>query len=313
MIKEYIPQPEGFKHAHCATIAEHNQELYCVWYVYNQEEYSNARLALSQFNSSTKRWSRPKLILSDRGQSQGNPCLFSFKNNLYFLFVLLEGHYWNSAALHVGQYDPLQGEIRDVHKIEAPIGTMVRHRPLIKSNQILLPAYEEETKRTVLYELTPPFKELHKMGALEPGPIQADLIPGSGEELLLVLRDTSNQRKVMRTHSSDGGMTFPFPVYASPFECPLSGVAAVKDREGNIIVAHNNTKEHKRTPLSLSLSKDNLKSIYKSLDIQFGPGEYSYPSLLLDFGGSLHLVFTSNREKIGHFMLHEDDLKVISE
>ena len=57
---------------------------------------------------------------------------------------------------------------------------------------------------------------------------------------------------------------------------------------------------------------DNLKTLYKSMDIQFGSGEYSYPSLLMDFGGNLHLVFTNNREKIGHFMLHDDDIKTIS-
>ena len=312
MLKEFIPQPPNFKHAHCATIAQHKKEIYCVWYVYNTEEYSQAKLALSHFNFSLKRWSPAKLILPQQSLSQGNPCLFSFDNKLYIFYVLLDGHYWNSAVLHIGEYDFNKGEITNIYKLDAPKGLMVRHRPLLKTDHIILPTYDEESKRTIIYEMRPPFKTLKERAALDPGPIQADLISCPKDEIMLIMRDTSEKRKVMRTNSPDGGKTFPFPVYPSPFQCPLSGIAALKDREGNIIIAHNNTEIHQRTPLSLSLSKDNLKTLYKSMDIQFGSGEYSYPSLLMDFGGNLHLVFTNNREKIGHFMLHDDDIKTIS-
>lgn len=313
MLKEYLPQPEGFAHAHCASLNFHNGEIYCVWYVYNNEEYQNARLALSQFNNSLKRWTQPKLILPNQGKSQGNPCLFSFENEQYVLFVLLEGHYWNSAALHIGRLNHQRMELEDIHKFKVPQGIMVRHRPLISDSTVIIPAYDEDKNQTIIFEMKAPFKELVKRGSLEPGPIQGEIVPFKSQEIMMVLRPTNDGRMVMRAQSPDGGKSFPFPAYKTPFHCPLSGIAAARDSQGHLLVAHNNTEKHQRSPLNLSSSLDGLKSMYKSIEIQFGSGEYSYPSMVFDNNRALHLVFTNNREKIGHFMLYEDDLKVLFE
>lgn len=313
MFKEYLPQPEGFPHAHCASLALHRGSLFCAWYVYEKEEYTEGRLAVSQFNTSLKRWTQASLVLPYKGSSQGNPCLFSFGNELYLLFVLLEGHYWNSARLHIGRLNTGSMQLEDVHKFNCPQGLMVRHRPLIKDDGITIPAYDEEKNQTLIFDLKPPFKDLIQRGSLEPGPIQGEIVPFEKEDIMLVLRPTGDTRKIMRAHSADGGKSFPFPVYPTPFDCPLSGIAALKDKEGNILIAHNNTTEHKRNPLNLSSSRDGLKSLHKSMELQEGPGEYSYPSMIRDESNRLHLVYTNNREKIGHFMLYEDELKIIED
>lgn len=312
MFKEYLPQPEHYPHAHCASLIEFEKILYCVWYVYKEEEFQNARLVISSFNSSLKRWTQPILLLDRPGKSQGNPLFFKFKNELYLLFVFLEGHYWNSARLYISKCNPVLGQLSEPLRTNQPLGMMTRHRPLVKAEEVILAAYDEDKKQTVFLRGTPPFIDWQPISMLDPGPIQGDIIPMGEKETMIILRATDDRRKVIRAHSADDCHTFPF-VYPTPLPCPLSGVAAHRDLEGNILVAHNNTDLHKRSPLSLSASNDGLKSIHKTIDIESGEGEFSYPDLYSDEEGKLHIVYTHNRDKIGHYMLYPDDIKNLTD
>lgn len=300
MFKEYLPQPDGYPHAHCATLVEFHEKLYCVWYVYPEEEHQDARMAISSFNSTLKRWTTAKLLLEGPGQSQGNPTPFVYGDKLYLLYVTLKSIYWNSAVLQLAEINPKSLKANYLWSYGLPEGTMIRHRPLIMGQKILIPAYYEKEKQTVILESQAPFKEIRPISTLDSGPIQGDLIKDTNQNLTLVLRGTGDTRKIVRAHSVDGGKSWPY-VFRTPFECPLSGVAAHKDDNGNIFLLHNNTPEHKRTPLSLTTSKDQLKSMHKTIPVEFGEGEYSYPNLLRDSKGDLHLVYTHNRDKIGHY------------
>ncbi len=308
MFKEYLPQPTGYPHAHCASLIFFKDTLYCVWYVYQKEEFLDAKLCISSFNLSLKRWTQPRLLLDRPGRSQGNPLFFIFNNELYLLFVFLEGHYWNSARMHVSKCEPELAKVSEPLKTNQAQGMMIRHRPWVNGEDVILPAYDEEKKQTVLLKGTPPFIDWQPISTLDPGPIQGDIISVGKKEAMIILRSTDNERKIIRAHSADSCRSFPF-VYSTPLHCPLSGVAAHMDPSGALFVAHNNTDLHKRSPLSLSISKDGLKSIYKSIDIEFGDGEFSYPDLISDSKGNLHLVYTNDRDKIGHYFLFKEDVQ----
>lgn len=307
MIKEYLPQPEGHPHAHCASLINFKNTIYCLWYVYHEEEYQNARISISSYNQIQGRWTPSKLILDSNGKSQGNPTAFVHDDNLYLLYVTLEGLYWNSSKLHLAKIHSTTLKAEHICSYDFPQGIMVRHRPIVNGQQILVPAYLEEEKQTVILAGNAPFTELSIVGKVEPGPIQGALLKDSEKDYTLILRGTSSERKVARAHSADGGKTWPY-LFNTPFECPLSGVAAYQDDEGHIYIAHNNTFEHKRSPLSLSVSNDKLKSLHKSIDIETGDGEFSYPDLIADASGQLHLVYTHNRERIGHYRFKSDSL-----
>lgn len=308
MIKEYLPQPEGYPHAHCASLITFKDNLYCLWYVYHEEEYQNARLCVSSFNQIRGRWSPSQLIFEQEGgKSQGNATAFIHNNQFYILYVTLEGLYWNSSKLHLASFNPNTSKAENICSYDFPQGIMVRHRPIVNGDKVLIPAYLEEEKQTVILEGNSPFTELSIVGEVEPGPIQGALIKESEKDYTLILRGTSSERKVARAHSADSGKTWPY-LFNTPFECPLSGVAALKGDEGSIYIAHNNTSEHKRSPLSLSVSQDKLKSLYKSLNIETGDGEFSYPDLIEDGSGNLHLVYTHDRERIGHYRFNKESL-----
>ena len=101
------------------------------------------------------------------------------------------------------------------------------------------------------------------------------------------------------------------PLKESSLFCPLSGVAAIKLNSDDIIVAHNHTPEHKRNPLSISLSIDGGVSFLKdSWNIDAGQNmELSYPSLLQDGRGDIHIAYTYNRKMIKHSVFSIKELK----
>lgn len=308
MIKEFLFQPSDYDHAHCATLALHKNEVFCCWYVYPEDECKNAKIVMANFDSSTRRWKDTLIAFPGISKSQGNPLLFSFKDKLYLMFVILDGHYWNSAKTYISELNEEKKEFSAPLKTELELGMMIRHRPLIKDEDILLPAYDEKNNQSMVLKSKPPFLAYEKVGELEPGPIQGDLLQQGSESFLFVLRSTDDARKVTRAHTMDGGKTFPFS-YKTPFDCPLSGIAALYVEKDKLILAHNDTQEQKRTPLTLSFSTDTLKSRSGKWDLESAAGEYSYPSLLKDSAGNIHLVYTHNRKKIGHYFFHSEDFK----
>lgn len=277
-----------------------------MWYAYPREEYLEAKIQIAFYDHSKKIWKPTSTPFENEKRSQGNPLTFSYKGELYLLFVLLNGHYWNSAKPHISRFHG--GKFEVPHEVKLPEGVMTRHRPIIDEKGIILPAYHEDRKQTILYHSCPPFTDYVEIGSLEEGPIQADLIEVSEKEHLMILRPTDNQRKIFRAHSADASKSWPF-IYRTNLDCPLSGVAAtlIPGEKQKIIVAHNNTVEHRRSPLSLTFSHDLLKSVVSTWNLISDPGEFSYPSLIWDKQGFLHLVYTHQREKIGHYLIHRDD------
>ena len=53
-----------------------------------------------------------------------------------------------------------------------------------------------------------------------------------------------------------------------------------------------------RSPLSILFSRDNGETWPERLDVETGPGEFSYPALIEDDDGGLCLAFTWNRRRI---------------
>lgn len=311
MKKEFLPQPSNYPHAHCASLVLHKGQVFCTWYAYPEDECKDAKIMLAAFDHSKRRWKESIMAFPNTKTSQGNPLLFSYQEKLYLLFVLLDGAYWNSAKTYISVFDEVKNEFEAPLKTNLEQGMMIRHRPQIHNGKFLLPAYDEKNFQSIIMTSKPPFMNYEKVGSLEPGPIQGDLLPtgpDDGKNMLWVLRGTGDARFVHRAHTMDGGKTFPFS-YRTPFHCPLSGVAAVKLDEERIILAHNDTEEQKRTPLTLTFSKDTFKSRTGKWDLESSEGEYSYPSFVRDNEGNIHLAYTHNREKIGHYFFHEEDFK----
>lgn len=63
-----------------------------------------------------------------------------------------------------------------------------------------------------------------------------------------------------------------------------------------------------RTPLVLSVSDDNGNHWHQGIVLEDKPGEYSYPCVIQDSAGLIHVFYTWNRVKMKHVQLCEAEL-----
>lgn len=315
MENEFLSNPVDFiGHCHSPSFVEHKNQLYTSWYVYEDKENEKAQIVYSHFDKTLNKWCKSKYAFPIlQGSSQGNPVLFSFNNSLYLFFVILKRHYWDSAEIFVSQFDEASTLWSVPKKVNTPEGVMIRHRPMIINGKAIIPAYDEKTMSSLLYSMSNDIAIWSEYSKISDGGIQGDLITFNDHECQMYLRATGDHNKVIKTVSADCGKTWEIR-RATTLYCPLSGIAAILLKSGNILVAHNHTELHKRNPISLSLSDS--KGVHFDLGIWHVDKsniELSYPTLFQDTSGIIHLTFTFNRKSIKHISFSENELRDLLE
>lgn len=310
MRSEFLYNADGIgSHCHSGCLVEHDNEVYATWYGYVEKEYEKGQICLSKYNKVSGTWSKAQLPFGHMANSCGNPVLFSdpADGNLYLFFVILQRHYWDSAQIFHSVLK--KGELKwsSPEMLQLPVGMMIRHRPLIKSSgTILIPAYDEKALKSIIYESTSPYTQWKQIGEVEGELIQGDLIQFSEKELQLYLRPASDYpHQIYRALSPDAGKTFGTVLKTSLY-CPLTGLAAIRLQSGHTLICHNHTEKFERTPLTLSLVKQGEVAYSQLLNIDSGPIELSYPSLLQQQDGTIHLLYTYNRKMMKHIIFDLD-------
>lgn len=120
-----------------------------------------------------------------------------------------------------------------------------------------------------------------------------------GPQTIQIL-NRSTQKVVTESWSNDGGTTWG-PMKATSLPNPSAGIDAVKLADGRFVLVYNPSATDRHT-LSLALSADG-KSWTRALDIDEGPGEYSYPAMIVGRDGRLHVTYTWRRERIKHVVV----------
>jgi len=314
MFSSFIPNP--FPHAHSPSLCFYKGSVYGTFYGYNEEETQEAKILVSKFNQSLGKWTVPEVPFPHLSKSQGNPLLFTDGEKLYLLFVILEGAYWNSARVYCSCFNDFKSSWEEPLVTLFKKGMMIRHRPKMTmegpQSQLLLPTYNELDWQSFLHTSKPPFTDWQQFSELSKGPIQGDLYIKNSNEMSIYLRTTEKDRAIHRMHSSDGGKTWPFH-FKTTMPCPLSGIAFENLYEGIQVMCYNDTTEHQRTPLTIAFSDDGFKSLKAKVNIEEGPGEFSYPSLLVDQANILHLLYTHQRIRIGHRSFNQSEVKSLFE
>jgi len=291
---------DDYTHSHAATLAEHKEHVYLAWYSYQEKEHEKGQITVSKYDQKTNTWSKGKFIFPNHeNTSFGNPILFSFAGKLHMYFVILIGAYWDSASIHHSVFDEESDSWSAPQKVNTKEGIMVRHRPLIIDNDFYIPAYDEETMSTIIYRANDNSLTSWSEYSKVPGSfIQGDLFHFNDNEWQMFLRAAGDNTHVMRTLSADKGKSWS-NVMSTSLWCPLSGIAAIKLKSDNVLVCNNHTEKHKRTPISLSISKNKGTSFsHAPFDIESTDIELSYPSILEDSRGNIHIAYTYNRRMI---------------
>jgi len=309
MNNEFIHNPQGFSgHSHASSIEEHNGQIYLSWYAYEEKEHTHGQIVISKFSKEIGDWTKGKFIFPDYDKAScGNPVIFSFAGKLHIFFVVLRGGYWDKAQIYTSTMNDDESWTNP-ERVNTEAGIMVRHRPIINQDQATICAYDEKTMSTILYKFSSNLKSWTKFSEFSGEYIQGDILQFSPKEWQMYLRAAGDNTHVMKALSANGGATWEI-ARDTPLLCPLSGIAAIKLSNDQILVCNNHTEQHKRNPLSLSLSSSKGVSFELGpYHIDKSPIELSYPSLLQDSDGNIHISYTYNRKMIKHILISVEEL-----
>lgn len=128
--------------------------------------------------------------------------------------------------------------------------------------------------------------------------IQPTILVHSATRLQILCR--TEQRVIAESWSSDGGGTWS-PLKATALPNPSAGIDAVSLPGGGFLLAYNPSSANRHT-LGVSLSADGV-TWSQPFVVEEGPGEYSYPAMIVTRDGLVHLTYTWRRERIRHVTL----------
>jgi len=119
---------------------------------------------------------------------------------------------------------------------------------------------------------------------------------------LIMLYRFDRKDYLWRTESFDCGKTWETP-YQTDIPNPNNKPQLLKGKNGEILLIHTpNNKPahylHRRFPLEVWISRDNMKTWGKKIRISDFPGGYSYPDGFIDGDGKLKLAFEFNRHDV---------------
>ena len=130
------------------------------------------------------------------------------------------------------------------------------------------------------------------------------MIQRSDGSILALLRPCG-QHRIARSVSHDNGRTWE-PAVNTDMPNPGAAVDMVKLADGRVVLAFN-PLERGRNALSLAVSEDDGETFPVTRDLEReDEGEFSYPAIIQDRGGLVHVTYTHMRTRIKHVCLAPD-------
>jgi len=313
---EFIFEKAPFLQCHASTLIElENGKIMASWFGGTHERNNDVSIYVSVTDKVT--WTRPKLT-SDGVENDTlryptwNPVLFKNSIGTIFLFYKVgrspstwwgmyktstnEGLSWsNKTRLPDGILGPIKNKAIQLEdgRIISPSSIETNKGAIWKSHIEI----SEDNGYTWRKTLIPSDEDIKL--------IQPSLIRLPGGDLKAILR--SNQNVLMESISKDNGESWSKAVPSS-LKNPNSGADALTLANGDFLIVYNPTLSGNdwsdgRHKLNLAYSTDgtNWTPILRLEDEN--EGEFSYPAIIQDKKGAIHISYTYNREKIKYVKL----------
>jgi len=330
--------PNREKSAHCSSIIElPNGNLMVSFYAGSAEANLDTKIYTCIYDKIKQKWEIPQVRLDIPNQSQGNAVLFINRKNRIYLFnnsIHREWRkfprLWNWALTdNKFMYSDDLGETWSENSPLFPnkIGWNFKNKAIyLEDGTVLFSMYDDFYFKSYIliskddgknWEISEPieisphpstikdyfFQLVDKLIPIY-GNIQPSLIEKNNGDILAYLRP-KNLNKILLSISKDGGKTWSDTEKTS-LKNPQSGIDAVKLANGNFVLVYNKS-ENSRSVLNLILSEDEGKTwgFEKILEQEKGE-EFSYPAIIQDKEGFIHITYTYKRECIKHIKISEE-------
>ena len=302
---------------HCSSIAESRQgELLCVWYEGAYEGAPDTAIRGAFRDSGSDSWSAPREVYRFPGTPLGNPVLFSLEGSreggearggLHLMFSILFGESWTESVVYVGRSEDHGRTWGNPGLLFPRKGLMAKTRPLeLATGRMLVPLYDEAGFYPVVLVADDP--KAWASGRLTAETmargiaIQPALAALPDASILMLCRTSAGT--IWKSLSYNAGCSWSLCA-PTRLPNPNSAIDLLRLEDGTLLLAFNHSAVD-RHGLSVALSRDAGRSWACLAEVEAGAGEYSYPCLLADRSGRIHLCYTENRYRIKHFQFEAD-------
>lgn len=324
---EWIDLPKPTPSAHAATVAEvlpkdpapHQPvRLLTAWFGGSREGAADVSLYQSEWVAGQSAWTPAREMLS-RAQAErqlgrnvrklGNPLLVAEPGRLQLFFVSVSYGGWAGSVINRSlsadggaHWSPTQ---RIVTSPFFNLSTLVRNPGVWYADGTLgLPVYHEFiTKHGEWLRLDTDGRVLEKTRMAMPRPtLQPTVVPLNETRAVAALRDAGpgpNQIQWSETHDAGKSWT---QQSAREIPNPNSAAAMIGLQDGSLLMACNPIPGN-RNQLSLlrSTNQGETWSLVRVIEESHNDrDEFSYPALLQDRAGVIHLLYTWKRQGIRH-------------
>ncbi|NLC68179.1 MAG: exo-alpha-sialidase [Clostridiaceae bacterium] len=316
--KEYIfENNRPFLSCHASTLVElDNGDTLAAWFGGTAEK--NPDTAIWHSRRKDGKWSYPEVLADEKGIALWNPVLFNAPDGRIFLYYKVgentnEWHtkYIISSDNGISWTDP--GEL-----VPGDIGGRgpVKNKPVVLHDGTwLAPASVESKYWDSFVDITADGGRTWTAASLVPinhgkfcgkGVIQPTIWESEPNRVHMLLRSTSG--RIYRSDSEDGGRTW-CEIYETSLPNNNSGIDAAKLDDGSIALVYNPVGKNwgPRTPLVVSLSKDNGTTWPYTCVLEYEEGEYSYPAIVAR-GDEISITYTWKRERIAYVRCTVEDI-----
>ncbi len=301
---------------HGATLLPlENGDLLCAWFGGTAEGLPDSGVYVARLRAGAEAWDSPELVAPPDGHPCGNPVLFAGAPGYIWLVYFRVWGEWCTGG------KPCARISRDGGRTWGPeillldrAGVLTKNKPLCLGHELLLPVYDEVHWRCGVARLDVSrhverweFDDL-SVGRREGVPvIQGTLAEAPPGRLLMLMRSRSG--RVWQAESYDGGRTWS-SLRATDLPNPNSGIDVLRLPDGRLWLCYNHTDRGRdpvdwslRYPLCLAESTDHGRSWRRIATLEPGPGEHSYPAIVADATGTVHIAYTRLRKEIRHVVV----------
>ncbi len=314
----FIFEDAPFPECHASTIETTPDGLVIAWFGGTKEKNKDVEVWLSRQENG--KWTAPVSVAdgvqhADKRYPCWNPVLFQQPEGELMLFYKVGPNpreWWGELKTSDDGGKSWSHSCRLPEDIIGP----VKNKPvLLADGRLLCPSSTEHDGWRVHFEITDDFGESWtRIGPIKDGKkynvIQPSVLTYPDGRLQILCRSKENQ--IISSWSEDGGESWS---KLEPLDLPNpnSGTDAVTLADGRQLLVYNHSETPKgkwggpRSPLNVAISKDG-KNWQQVLTLEDEPGEYSYPAVIQDAEGQVHITYTYQRKRIKYVQVDVSQL-----
>ncbi len=308
------PLPTAFCHG-ATLLPLPGGDLLGAWFGGTAEGLPDSSVYVARRRAGAQAWDPPAEVAPHDGHPCGNPVLFLGAPGVVWLVYFRVWGAWCTGGRPCARVSVDDGRTWSPEVVLLDrSGVLTKNKPLRLGDELLLPVYDERSWQVGVARLNVLRHALDwrfdglAIGAGSGVPmIQGTLAETRTGTLLMLMRTKVGQ--TWRVESSDGGVTW-LNLRPTTLRNPNAGIDMVRLPDGRLWLAYNDTDLGRdpmewdlRYPLCLGESTDDGETWRTVLTLEEGPGEFSYPAIVVDGAGLVHVAYTHRRSGIAHAVL----------